>query len=143
MNNDNPYSDIIEIMKGVAVNNQPPTIGIGEVISTSPLKILYNGIVLEEPELWVNDYLLTDHSRTAKGKLNSETQPESGGDGYALFASHTHKIANPYTDTIIYTDTDLKVGFRVAIFPLQDSVDKSKQQYMVLCHLRRPDGKYS
>ena len=136
MNNDNPFSDLIEILNSIARNNQSPVIGIGEVTSTSPLKILYNGIELEEKELWVNDYLLTNHSRTARGTINSGTQP-------AGHHSHTHGIANPYDDTIIYTDTDLKVGYRVAIMPMQDSVDKSKQQFMVLCHLRRPDGNYS
>lgn len=136
MQNDNPISDFIEVMNKIARNNQSPIIGIGEVTSTSPLKILYNGIELDEKELWVNDYLLTDHKRTAKGIINSGTQP-------AGHHTHTHEIANPYTDTIITTDTDLKVGFRVAIMPMQDSTDKSKQQFIVLCHIRRPDGKYS
>lgn len=136
MNNDNPFSDLIDVFNGIARNNQSPTIGIGEVTSTSPLKILYNGIELDEKELWVNDYLLIDHSRTVKGIINSGTQP-------AGHHSHTHEIANPYTDTIIYTDTDLKIGYRVAIMPMKDSIDGSKQQYIVLCHIRRPDGNYS
>ncbi len=143
MQNDNPISDFLDVMNKIARNNQSPIIGIGEVISTTPLKILYNGIELDEKELWVNDYLLTDHKRTAKGHIVSATQNRGGGSGDPAYESHNHDIHNDYTDTIITTDTDLKVGFRVAIMPMQDSTDNSKQQFIVLCHIRRPDGNYS
>lgn len=144
MDNDNPFLDLVEIMHGIARRNQSPIIGIGKVINTSPLKILYNGIVLEEKELWVNDYLLTNHKRTTKGETTGHIVSGTQPAGHHV---HAHGIDNGYTDTYndttITTDTDLKVGYRVAIMPMQDSVDKSKQQFVVLCHLRRPDGNYS
>ena len=143
MQNDNPFSTLFDCMAGIAQNNNSPVIGIGKVISTEPLKISYNGIILDERELWINDYLLKDHERTAKGHIVSATQNRAGGSGMAEYQSHNHDIHNDYTDTIITTDTDLKVGYDVAIMPMQDSTDGTKQQFVVLCHLRRLDGQYN
>lgn len=135
MQNDEAMAALFESIEGISKNNRSPVIGIGKVISTEPLRIQYNGIVLDEKELWINDYLWTGHSRTAEGHIVSGTQP-------AGHHTHSHGIHNDYTDTIRTTDTDLKPGFYVAIMPMQDSTDGTKQQYMVLCHIMRLDGKY-
>jgi len=143
MQNDEAMSALFETIEGMARNNQSPTVGIGKVISTDPLVIRYNGMDLDEKELWINDYLWTNHSRTTKGETSghivSGTQP-------AGHHSHTHGINNDYTDTYndttITTDTDLKPGYYVAIMPMQDSTDRTKQQYIVLCHIMRLDRKY-
>ena len=135
MQNDEAMSALFDTVEGIAKNNKSPVIGIGKVISTDPLQIQYNGMVLTKEELWINDYLWTDHSRTTKGNIVSGTQP-------AGHHSHTHNIANDYTDTTITTDTDLKPGYYVAVMPIQDSTDRTNQQYMILCHIMRLDGKY-
>ena len=135
MQNDEAMSAFFETIEGISRNNQSPVIGIGKVISTNPLKIQYNGVVLDEKELWINDYLWTNHGRTAKGHIVSGTQPA----GHHV---HSHGIDNDYTDTIITTDTDLKPGYYVAIMPMQDSTDKTKQQFVVLCHIMRLDKNY-
>ncbi|MBR1728032.1 MAG: DUF2577 domain-containing protein [Selenomonadaceae bacterium] len=135
MNNDNPMEALFNTFEGIAKNNQSPKIGIGKVISEEPLQIQYNGKILDEKELWVNDYLLIGHARTAEGEIQSATQP----DGHH---EHKHEIDDPYQETYNTTDTDLKVGFYVALMPIADSVDGSNQQFIVLAHIKRLDEKY-
>lgn len=129
--NETPESQLLGILNGVAKNNQPETIQIGKVLAPPPnIKVQYKDFVLEKEDIWISEYLLIGYERTAKGTIVSETQPRSGGGGYALFASHTHEINNPYTDNIIYTDT-LKPGEYVSIMPIQQ-VEGTTQQYIIL-----------
>ena len=129
--NETPESQLLGIINGVAKNNQPETIQIGKVLAPPPnIKVQYKDFLLEKEDVWISEYLLIGYERTAKGVIKSETQPRSGGGGYALFASHTHEINNPYTDNIIYTDT-LKPGEYVSIMPIQQ-VEGTTQQYIIL-----------
>lgn len=129
--NETPESQLLGIINGVAKNNQPETIQIGKVLTPPPnIKVQYKDFLLEKEDVWISEYLLIGYERTAKGVIKSETQPRSGGGGYALFASHTHEINNPYTDNIIYTDT-LKPGDYVSIMPIQQ-VEGTTQQYIIL-----------
>lgn len=129
--NKTPESQLLGILNGVAKNNQPETIQIGKVLAPPPnIKVQYKDFILEKEDVWISEYLLIGYERTAKGTIVSETQPRSGGGGYALFASHTHEINNPYTDNIIYTDT-LKPGEYVSIMPIQQ-VEGTTQQYIIL-----------
>lgn len=129
--NETPESQLLGILNGVAKNNQPETIQIGKVLAPPPnIKIQYKDFILEKEDVWISEYLLIGYERTAKGTIVSETQPRSGGGGYALFASHTHEINNSYTDNIIYTDT-LKPGEYVSIMPIQQ-VEGTTQQYIIL-----------
>lgn len=129
--NETPESQLFGILNGVAKNNQPETIQIGKVLAPPPnIKVQYKDFILEKEDVWISEYLLIGYERTAKGVIKSETQPRSGGGGYALFASHTHDINNPYTDNIIYTDT-LKPGEYVSIMPIQQ-VEGTTQQYIIL-----------
>ena len=129
--NETPESQLLGILNGVAKNNQPETIQIGKVLAPPPnIKVQYKDFILEKEDVWISEYLLIGYERTAKGTIVSETQPRSGGGGYALFASHTHEINNHYTDNIIYTDT-LKPGEYVSIMPIQQ-VEGTTQQYIIL-----------
>jgi hypothetical protein len=129
--NETPESQLMGILNGVAKNNQPETIQIGKVLAPPPnIKVQYKDFILEKEDVWISEYLLIGYERTAKGVIKSETQPRGGGGGYALFASHTHEINNPYTDNIIYTDT-LKPGEYVSIMPIQQ-VEGTTQQYIIL-----------
>ena len=129
--NETPESQLFGILNGVAKNNQPETIQIGKVLAPPPnIKVQYKDFILEKEDVWISEYLLIGYERTAKGVIKSETQPRSGGGGYALFESHTHEINNPYTDNIIYTDT-LKPGEYVSIMPIQQ-VEGTTQQYIIL-----------
>lgn len=136
--NENPYQNLLNIIRDVSIESNSPVLVIGKVIQDLPnLKIQYNGIILDKHDLWINDYLLTKHTRTHKGHIVSATQYRAGGGGDAEFASHNHDIHNDYTDVETTTDSDLKTGFYVAMFPLQDSTDGTKQKYVVLCHITR------
>lgn len=131
---ENAYQSILDIMAGISVNNNSPCICVGKVISDLPnLQIQYNGIILDKNDLWINDYLLTNHTRTHKGHIVSATQNRGG---YALFESHNHDINNPFTDTETTIDSDLKAGFYVALMPMQNE-DGTKQKYIVLCHIKQ------
>jgi len=128
---ENPCSTILDIIKGVSESANSPSIKIGKIIASPPeIQVSYNGIVLDKKDVWISEYLLIGHGRTARGHTKSETQPRSGGGGDAEFASHTHDIDNDYTDTIIYTDT-IKTGDYVSIMPMV-SEDGSSQQYIIL-----------
>ena len=128
--NETPESQLFGILNGVAKNNQPETIQIGKVLAPPPnIKVQYKDFILEKEDVWISEYLLIGYERTAKGVIKSETQPRSGGGGYAEFASHTHEINNPYTDNIIYTDT-LKPGDYVSIIPFQQTEGYSQQYFI-------------
>lgn len=109
---------VVDTIHGIAKGEQPMGMRIGVVISPYPnLVIRVDNIDITNEQIYINDYWKPDHYREAKGHIISETQPRSGGGGYAEFASHTHAIHNDYTDTIIMTDT-LRVGDEVTVFPI-------------------------
>lgn len=128
--NENPYSSMLDIVYGAAKDCQSPTIQIGTVITSPPnLTVSYNGMILNSEELYISEYLLPDYTRHMVGS----TSNQSGGSGYAEFASHSHPIDNDetWTDTLVYGD-------KVAMMPCQ-SEDGTKQQYIVLDKIVRPD----
>ena len=135
MQNDNPVEVLFDTIEGIAKNNQSPKIGIGKVITEEPLQIQYNGKILDQKELWINDYLLANHSRAASGQITS-------GTAEAGHHNHKHDINNSYDETWITSDSDLKVGSYVAIMPIADSIDGSNQQFIILCHIKRLDELY-
>ena len=58
---ENPYQNMLDIIKGVSINNNSPSIIIGKVISDLPnIQIQYNGIILDKKDLWINDYYIPD-----------------------------------------------------------------------------------
>jgi len=137
---ENPYNKLLSIMKDTSLNNNSPSIQIGKIINPPPeIQVSYNGIILDENDIWISDYLLAGYKREAKGHINSGTQNRSGGSGDAEFASHNHDIDNNYTDTIIYTDT-LKIGDAVCIMPMIDSDDNSNQTYIILDRIVRANA---
>lgn len=109
---------VVDTIHGIAKDEQAMGMRIGVVTSPYPnLVIRVDNIDITNEQIYINDYWKPDHYREAKGHIISETQPRSGGGGYAEFASHTHAIHNDYTDTIIMTDT-LRVGDEVTVFPV-------------------------
>lgn len=132
-NNDIPsaahsMAKVVDTIHGIAKGEQPMGMRIGVVTSPYPnLVIRVDNIDITNEQIYINDYWKPDHYREAKGHIISETQPRSGGGGYAEFASHTHAIHNDYTDTIIMTDT-LRVGDEVTVFPVYG---QSEQLYYI------------
>lgn len=135
---ENPYDSMLDIMTGAAKAQQKQGAQIGTIVNPPPnIKVSYRGFLLESPELYISEYLLTEYGRTARGHIVSATQNRAGGGGYAEYASHNHEINNDYTDSIIYTDT-LKVGDKVTIFPIL-SEDGTRQEYVITDKIVRPD----
>lgn len=109
---------MVDTIHGIAKGEQPMGMRIGLVKSPFPnLVIRVDNIDITNEQIYLNDYWKPGHHREAEGHIISETQPRSGGGGYAEFASHTHDIHNDYTDTINMTDT-LRVGDEVTVFPV-------------------------
>lgn len=139
---DDPFQGILNVMGATAKKNAlQKGVGIGKILSPPPeIQVAYNGMVLDKRHLWVDEYWLQGHARTAKGHLVSATQNRSGGSGDASFASHNHDIDNDYTDTIIYTDT-WKAGDLVELTPVLATFDQQGgQQFIISKKLVRLDG---
>lgn len=130
---ENPYTQLLNVMKDVSQGENLPGIKIGKIIASPPeIQVEYNGIILDKRDVWISEYLLIGYERTAKGHIVSATQDRAGGGGYAEFASHNHDINNDYTDNIIYTDT-LKPGDHVAIMPfVKEEEETTGQQFIIL-----------
>lgn len=121
---------IVKTQHEIAKSYTPEGVTVGKILAPPPeIKVLWNNIVLEKQDLYINEYWLVGHTRTHKGHIKSATRERSGGGGYALFASHNHDIDNDYTDTETLTDT-LKVGDLVSIHPL-----RGEQLYILECKL--------
>lgn len=136
--NENPYSELLHIMHGVAGAHETKAACIGTVKQAPPnLVISYNNILLNSDELYISEYLLTDYARTTKGHLKSATQDKGGGSGDASFESHNHSIDNDYTESIITTDT-LKPGDKVAMLPVLPDGSRNLQ-YIIIDKIVRPD----
>lgn len=134
----NSYEELLRIVSDVSVAANSPVMQIGTVLQSPPdIKVSYKNIILESPELYISEYLLTEYARTTRGHLVSATQYRAGGGGDAAYASHNHDIDNDYTETIITTDT-LVPGDKVAIMPVP-SEDGTNQAYIILDKLVRPD----
>lgn len=134
----NSYEELLRIVSDVSVAANSPVMQIGTVLHSPPdIKVSYKNIILESPELYISEYLLTEYARTTRGHLVSATQYRAGGGGDAAYASHNHDIDNDYTETIITTDT-LVPGDKVAIMPVP-SEDGTNQAYIILDKLVRPD----
>ena len=134
----NSYEELLRIVSDVSVAANSPVMQIGTVLQSPPdIKVSYKNIILESPELYISEYLLTEYARTTRGHLVSATQNRAGGGGDAAYASHNHDIDNDYTETIITTDT-LVPGDKVAIMPVP-SEDGTNQAYIILDKLVRPD----
>ena len=135
-----PYNGLLKIMIQSATNGLQATAAIGEILSPPPnIAVSYNGMTLTSQYLWIDEYWLQGHTRHAKGHIVSATQYRAGGSGMAEYASHNHDIDNDYTDSIIYTDT-WHVGDKVLMIPIVGQDNKTAEQFVILCKLKRLDG---
>jgi hypothetical protein len=59
----NPYTDILQLMEKHGAKNNPETIQIATVLTSSPLSIQLGEIPIYHDSLLVADYLLQNYSR--------------------------------------------------------------------------------
>ena len=96
---------------------------VGKIIAPPPdIEIAWNDIIIKKERIYIDEYLLIGHMRTAKGVITSRTQEEG-------HHTHKHDIDDPYTETWILTDT-LQVGDLVEVTPM-----KGDQLFIVKCKL--------
>ena len=54
-----PITRYLDIVNGVAANNQPPLPAIGKVLAPPPnIKVQYKDFILEKEDVWISEYLL-------------------------------------------------------------------------------------
>lgn len=108
-----PYVEIIMMMQKEGAKSNPPSICLGQIVSTSPLRIKVDELPLEEDDFLFADFLVEGYKRSLQvtsqgtmsnngessiqGNLISSTQNTSGGSGEDSFASHNHSINNQAT----------------------------------------------
>lgn len=139
---EDPFTRLAGVFSKIAkTNGLQNGAAIGKIITPPPeIQVEYNGMILGKTRLWIDEYWLQGHTRTARGHIVSATQNRAGGSGDPSFASHNHDIDNDYTDTIIYTDT-WKPGDLVELTPIYSTRDqKAGQQFIISKKLVRLDG---
>ena len=116
-------ANIIDLHHQIAEAHTPQGSSVGKILAPPPdIEIAWNNIILKKDRIYIDEYLLIGHKRTAKGQIVSGTQ-EAGHH------VHKHQIDNPYRETWILTDT-LKVGDLVEVTPMKD-----EQLFIVKCKL--------
>lgn len=114
---------MIDLQHQIAEAHTPHGTSVGKIISPPPeIEIAWNNIILKKERIYIDEYLLIGHMRTARGQITSRTQ-EAGHH------VHKHDIDDPYTETWILTDT-LKAGDLVEVTPI-----KGDQLFIVKCKL--------
>lgn len=116
MKND-PYSEMVSMMRNEGSKNNPPTIQFADVSSVEPLKIKLGDIELDKDNLLIADYLLSNYSRQINTPLalniDGETELATVGD----HGSHKHNISSlKISGSISFTDA-FKKGDVVAVMP--------------------------
>ena len=114
---------IVDLHHQIAEAHTPHGTSVGKIIAPPPdIEIAWNNIILKKERIYIDEYLMAGHKRLAQGQLTSGTQ-EAGHH------VHRHDIDNPYTETLILSDT-LKAGDLVEVTPL-----KGDQLFIVKCKL--------
>ena len=108
----NVFDEFINEMKDLGLSQLPEGLGLGEVISDSPLQIKKNELILEEENLYLADYLKPGYKR----KMNYTWRDKDGASGKQI-------------ETMTYLD-GLKTGDKVVLTPVM-----SGQKYVVLARV--------
>lgn len=150
----NPYAELVKMMREHGSKYNPPAIHLAEVLEPPPEIIIKLGdIQIDKKNILIADYLLKEYKREYKatGKLKFEdancgkTTPQVVGN----HGSHTHGIASLNVNTEDFPDSfviegkdpyylwfkdTLKKGDVLAVMPTYDM-----QTYIILARVVRPD----
>lgn len=125
---ENPFADMLTIMREQGARDNPPTIQVATVVSPPPgIAIVLGELQVDKDNILIADYLLPNYQRkitipetSATGSVNTNTPPPP--------EPHVHnitKVGIPSGD-IKLTDT-LKIGDKVAVMSTAD-----RQTYIIL-----------
>lgn len=126
--------NLVMLIKQAAVEavnaKDPMSLKIGEVVSTSPLKISIN----QKITIPASQLLLTNAVRdyTVYETVDHITGTASGGSGEAAFASHSHTYKGKKKFTV---HLGLKTGEKVILVRCDGG-----QKFIVLDRLEAPNG---
>lgn len=126
--------NLVMLIKQAAVEavnaKDPMSLKIGEVVSTSPLKISIN----QKITIPASQLLLTNAVRdyTVYETVDHTTAATSGGSGEAAFASHSHAYKGKKRFTV---HLGLKTGEKVILVRCDGG-----QKFIVLDRLEAPNG---
>lgn len=126
---ENPYSKLIEQMQKQGSISNPPSMQIGEVISSNPLTIRIGDLQIDKDNILIADYL-KEYKRKIKIPevvATGETNDVSVGD----HGTHKHNVTKVGINEVEITFLDtLKQGDKLAILPTSD-----RQTYIVLARV--------
>lgn len=150
MQANNPYTEILQMIRAHGSKYNPPSIQLAEVLAPPPNLIIKLGdIQVKKESIFIADYLLQYYRREyyANGDLkfsdpscSGSTDKRSDGD-----SPHDHGVISITVETgdfkikgeggeyLYFTDT-LKPGDLLAVMPTYDM-----QTYIVLAKVVRPD----
>lgn len=164
MNINNPYAQIIQLMRRQGAKLNPPSVQLAVVVAPPPdIVIKCGNIEIKKENILISDYLLKGYSRQyeAKGNLkftdssasNGETSKETpgcifAGQGSLTVVSHQHTLTKVEIDTEDYSIsgddaendkcfkfTDtLKKNDILAVMPTLDT-----QTYIILAKVVKPE----
>lgn len=114
MTQENPYTNLLGLMRDQGAKNNPTVCVLGKIVSVSPLKIQAGGVELSDDDLLVNSSLKSGYER--KIDFSGTVCEVSGASGTAT----TTKAAYAVGDTAL-------------LIPSAD-----QQQYYFICVLEAP-----
>ncbi|OPJ58434.1 DUF2577 domain-containing protein [Clostridium oryzae] len=119
----NPYADMISMIKKHGAAYNPPAVTLGQVISSKPLTITIGDLQLTEEDIYISDLLLNNYKRRIK-------LPTTDATGTTTEESiKTIGIKDAELD---FTD-GIDAGDTVAVMATED-----RQTYIILCKVVRP-----
>lgn len=119
----NPYADMIKMIKKHGAAYNPPAIALGEVISSKPLTVTIGDLQLTEEDIYIADSLLNNYKRKIKLPTTEATGTTSK-DSIETIGIESAEI--DFTDGIEAGDT-------VAVMATED-----RQMYIILCKVVKP-----
>lgn len=125
---ENPFSKIIEEMRKQGEKANPPSVQIGQIISSQPLVIRIGDLQVDEDNILIADYLLKDYKKTASIKGVSLTGSTSTSK------NHKHNLTSlDINQSVINFSSNLNNGDNLAVLATSD-----KQTYIILAKLVKP-----
>ncbi len=124
-NQDNPYINLLGLMRVEGSVNNPVPFLIGKVVSANPFLVQVDNIQLERKDLLINSELLSGTSKEVSISAESVTgslNTEHGG---------TLDSFNMTNGSIININNNFSVSDKVVLL-----MSKNQQQFILICKVR-------
>lgn len=119
---DNPFTTLLETMRGEAKGQIPTAYRLGKVVNASPLKVSASGILLSGDDLLINAGIGERTEALAMSELSGELNGTLHGESVNL------DIAGGHLSAAAKVKTSLAEDDTVLLISLEDN-----QKFIVLC----------